>query len=461
MEFVDKEKFLSKQKTESPKEFQIRLCKNRKEYDLTWDEVADILNEEYDTHKSESVYRKWWYAFSDGCEYTNNMYKDIPKGTTKEDIEAIQEVTDNESETKQVEVEIQSNGTQTSTIRVKLTDEQKKDSDFLLKVHGYDPNYWEIVNAKQTIWNQNSNKKGMIDLYSSKITVKPRKGFNWNEENIRKIFDSLGEGKVFEPELYECTQESKNLLFIPLADIHFGLMATLELSGEDYNTRIARKRVRYVVDKILEKIEGKQIDRIIFLIGNDGINADNLNGTTTNGTPQDNQLNWFETIRQFTDLMVETIDKLIKVAPVLAFFVPSNHDLHSMFGICETLKAYYRNCPSVTICNEGTQRKYFRFGKNMIGFSHDEKEKNVAKIMAAEQPKIWGETKFKYFMISHLHHEIVKDDYGVDIRRLPTISGRSYWTNKCGFVGTKKQGQAFIFNEEEGLTDLININILD
>lgn len=461
MEFVDKEKFLSKQKTESPKEFQIRLCKNRKEYDLTWDEVADILNEEYDTHKSESVYRKWWYAFSDGCEYTNNMYKDIPKGTTKEDIEAIQEVTDNESETKQVEVEIQSNGTQTSTIRVKLTDEQKKDSDFLLKVHGYDPNYWEIVNAKQTIWNQNSNKKGMIDLYSSKITVRPRKGFNWNEENIRKIFDSLGEDKVFEPELYECTQESKNLLFIPLADIHFGLMATLELSGEDYNTRIARKRVRYVVDKILEKIEGKQIDRIIFLIGNDGINADNLNGTTTNGTPQDNQLNWFETIRQFTDLMVETIDKLIKVAPVLAFFVPSNHDLHSMFGICETLKAYYRNCPSVTICNEATQRKYFRFGKNMIGFSHDEKEKNVAKIMAAEQPKIWGETRFKYFMISHLHHEIVKDDYGVDIRRLPTISGRSYWTNKCGFVGTKKQGQAFIFNEDEGLTDLININILD
>ena len=440
MEFIDKEKFLSKQKTESPKEFQIRLCKNRKEYDLTWDEVADILNEEYDTHKSESVYRKWWYAFSDGCEYTNNMYKDIPKGTTKEDIEAIQEVNDSESETKQVEVEIQSNGTQTSTIRVKLTDEQKKDSDFLLKVHGYDPNYWEIVNAKQTIWNQNSNKKGMIDLYSSKITVKPRKGFNWNEENIRKIFNSLGEDKIFEPELYECTQESKNLLFIPLADIHFGLMATLELSGEDYNTRIARKRVRYVVDKILEKIEGKQIDRIIFLIGNDGINADNLNGTTANGTPQDNQLNWFETIRQFTDLMVETIDKLVKV---------------------ETLKAYYRNCPSVTICNEATQRKYFRFGKNMIGFSHDEKEKNVAKIMAAEQPKIWGETKFKYFMISHLHHEIVKDDYGVDIRRLPTISGRSYWTNKCGFVGTKKQGQAFIFNEEEGLTDLININILD
>ncbi len=461
MEFLDKDKFLNRQKNESPKEFQIRLCKNRKEYDLTWDEVAHILNEEYDEKKSESVYRKWWYAFSDGCEYTNSMYKDIPKGTTKEDIEAVKEINEDENATKQVEIEIQGNGTQTSTVRVKLTEEQKKDADYLLRVHGYDPNQWEIVNAKQTIWNQNSNKKGMIDLYSSKITVKPRKGFNWNEENIRKIFDSLGTDKVFEPEIYEEKENDRNLLFIPLADIHFGLYATMELSGEDYNTRIAKRRVRYVIDKVLERISDKHIDKIIFLVGNDGINADNIAGTTTSGTPQDNQLNWFDTIRQFTELMIEVLDKLEQIAPVLAFLVPSNHDLHSMFGICETLKAYYRNNPNITICGEATQRKYFRFGKNMIGFSHDEKEKNVAKIMAAEQPKIWGETKFKYFMISHLHHEIVKDDYGVDIRRLPTISGRSYWTNKCGFVGTKKQGQAFIFNENEGLVDLINVNILD
>ena len=282
---------------------------------------------------------------------------------------------------------------------MKLTEEQKKDADYLLRVHGYDPNQWEIVNAKQTIWNQNSNKKGMIDLYSSKITVKPRKGFNWNEENIRKIFDSLGTDKVFEPEIYEEKENDRNLLFIPLADIHFGLYATMELSGEDYNTRIAKRRVRYVIDKVLERISDKHIDKIIFLVGNDGINADNIAGTTTSGTPQDNQLNWFDTIRQFTELMIEVLDKLEQIAPVLAFLVPSNHDLHSMFGICETLKAYYRNNPNITICGEATQRKYFRFGKNMIGFSHDEKEKNVAKIMAAEQPKIWGETKFKYFMI--------------------------------------------------------------
>lgn len=437
MDFLDNGKILNRQSNESPKEFQIRLCRNRQKYDLTWDEVAHILNEEFNEKKSESVYRKWWYAFSDGCEYTNHMYENIPEGITKEDLEVIKTV-ENCNEPKQVEMEIQKDGTQTSTIMVKLSEEQKKDANYLLKVHGYDPDKWEIVNAKQTIWNQSSGQKGIVDLYSSKITVCPRKDFNWNKDNIKKLFNSLSRNVEISERNYKKSDKERDLLFIPLADIHFGLMSTLELTGEEYNVRIAKKRVHYVINKILDRIHPFSVQKIVFLIGNDGINADNLNGTTANGTPQDNQLNWFDTIRQFTELMIEVLNQLEGVAPVDAYFVPSNHDLHSMFGVCETLKAYYRDDPCITICGEATQRKYFQFGNNMIGFSHDEKEKNVAKIMAAEQPKMWGETRFKYFMISHLHHEIVNDDYGVDIRRLPTISGRSYWTNKMRICWYKK-----------------------
>lgn len=437
MDFLDNGKILNRQSNESPKEFQIRLCRNRQKYDLTWDEVAHILNEEFNEKKSESVYRKWWYAFSDGCEYTNHMYENIPEGITKEDLEVIKTV-ENCNEPKQVEMEIQKDGTQTSTIMVKLSEEQKKDANYLLKVHGYDPDKWEIVNAKQTIWNQSSGQKGIVDLYSSKITVCPRKDFNWNKDNIEKLFNSLSRNMEIPERNYKKSDKERDLLFIPLADIHFGLMSTLELTGEEYNVRIAKKRVHYVINKILDRIHPFSVQKIVFLIGNDGINADNLNGTTANGTPQDNQLNWFDTIRQFTELMIEVLNQLEGVAPVDAYFVPSNHDLHSMFGVCETLKAYYRDDPCITICGEATQRKYFQFGNNMIGFSHDEKEKNVAKIMAAEQPKMWGETRFKYFMISHLHHEIVNDDYGVDIRRLPTISGRSYWTNKMRICWYKK-----------------------
>lgn len=316
MDILDKN--LSKKECESPKEYQIRICKNRKEYDLTWDDVAHILNEEFDESKSESVYRKWWYAFSDGCEYTNNMYSEIPKGTTYEDIENIKEIDNDEPKT--VEVQVNNDNTQTSTIRVKLSEEQRKDTDYLLKIHGYDPDKWELINAKQSIWNQNSKAKGMIDLYSSKITVAPRKGINWNQENVNKLFESLGKDKIFEETVH--SNISSDLLVIPLADIHFGLLATRELAGEDYNIRIARNRVKYVINDILDRIKDRFISQIVFLIGNDGLNADNIAGTTTKGTPQDQQIDWFETVRQFTDLMVQIIEQLEKVAPVMAYFCP-------------------------------------------------------------------------------------------------------------------------------------------
>ena len=48
----------------------------------------------------------------------------------------------------------------------------------------------------------------------------------------------------------------------------------------------------------------------------------------------------------------------------------------------------------------------------------------------------------------------------VEIRRLPTISGWSRWTNNRGYVQTEKKNQAFIINKDKGMTDILN-TILD
>ena len=76
------------------------------------------------------------------------------------------------------------NGEQSSTIVAKLNNEQLKNPDYLLQIHGYNPDEWEITSAKHSIWNNKLDN----ELYSSRITVKPRVGFNWSEENVKKIF---------------------------------------------------------------------------------------------------------------------------------------------------------------------------------------------------------------------------------------------------------------------------------
>ena len=166
---------LGRDKDESLLEYQIRICSERVKLDLTWDEVAKILNEELGENYGESKYRKWWYAFNEGMDYVRNL--------EAEREEAVKEYVGEQKK----DFQMLKTGEQASTIVTKLNEEQLKDPDYLLKVHGYDPNEWELTSAKQSIWNNKLDN----ELYSSKITVKPRIGFNWSEDNVRKFVDKV------------------------------------------------------------------------------------------------------------------------------------------------------------------------------------------------------------------------------------------------------------------------------
>lgn len=54
---------------ETLKDFKLRICKNKDVYNLKWNEVASIINNESGDSFSESKYRKWYTAFNEGFEY--------------------------------------------------------------------------------------------------------------------------------------------------------------------------------------------------------------------------------------------------------------------------------------------------------------------------------------------------------------------------------------------------------
>ncbi len=51
-------------------EWKIRICNNKETYSLTWDEIKDLINSETGESNGESVYRKWWYSFYQGMEFS-------------------------------------------------------------------------------------------------------------------------------------------------------------------------------------------------------------------------------------------------------------------------------------------------------------------------------------------------------------------------------------------------------
>lgn len=406
---------IGRDRDEGLTEYKIRICSEREQLGLTWDEVAQVLNEEYGDNYGESKYRKWWYAFQEGMNYVNTL--------EAEKEEAVKEYIGEQKK----DFQILKNGEQASSVLCKLSDEQLKDPDYILKVHGYDSNEWELTSVKQSIWNSKIDN----ELYSSKITVKPRKGFNWSEDNIKKIFEKLEKHTEFSTSQYakiaskDAIAPDKNkMLLIGVADLHYGLLAKENLS-EEYNMKIAEQRFDNIIDDVIyRKQNDDTIEKVILLIGNDFLSADNVQGTTSRHfTQQDQETNWYEIIESATEMLVKEIDKLKYYFPeVIVMNVKGNHDEMSTFGIMQTLNAYYKNNEQIEINISCKFRQYIRYGTNLIGLSHNERVQDVSKIMAAETGIYFGECRYKCFLMGHLHsRKELGDDYGVDIYRLPSV----------------------------------------
>ena len=352
-------------------------------------------------------------------------------------------------------IELNKDGSQTSDKLLRMSENDCKDVDFLLKAHGYDIKSWCLVSARNNIWNSYSKKDGVMTLYSSKISVKPLTEYRWNEEDTKRIFDNLklenNDRVKIIPEQYE---KNDNILVVPIVDLHAGLLSDKYSNGNDYNLDIAEELFFKVIYDVIENNKFKKYEKVLFVAGNDTTNSDNLSSTTTHGTPQQDSAIWFTIVERVTKMLEQGISLLEKVAPVDVLYVPSNHDLHTMFGIMQTLEAFFRKDEDIHIDTSPLPRKYYKFGKNVLAFSHDIKVKEALKIVSTEAKDMWSDSNRTILMLAHLHQAMEYEKQGMlEILRLPTISGFSRWTNEKGYVQNEKKNKSFVINKELGIVD--------
>lgn len=444
---------LNKRDNETFLEYAERLITNRLEYDLEKTEVYERL---YGKQVSPDHARKMLTNLMDTIQVSkiDNTVNVINENTNEQTIKNDEIQIPNYKET----MEINKDGTQSSDKLLRISKEEIKDVNFLLEAHGYSIDSWELVSAKNNIWNVYSKQDGVQELYSSKIVVKPRVGFIWTEDKANKIFESLKtdyKNKVsINPLQYE---QNGNILVVPIADFHFGLYSDVFSNGNDYNLEIAEDLFYQVINDVKNRNKDKKFEKVVFILGNDFTNSDNLSNTTTRGTLQDNTGLWFSIVDRATKLIQNGIDILTEIAPIDVLYAPSNHDLHTMFGIMQTIGAWYKNDNNVTVDISPLPRKYYKFGKNLLAISHDIKVKEALKIISTEGKEYWSGSEHVICMLAHLHQSMVYDKQGyLEILRLPTISGFSRWTNTQGYVQTEKKNQSFIINNDKGIIDIIN-----
>jgi hypothetical protein len=432
---------------------EVGLKKRKGEINQTWEEINEELN----------------FPFKNGESFRGFIKKYIKKNTKSKleynNLEKEQELV---NEHKKFDDEdcrnnyksthtINSDGSQTSDKLLEMSEEDQKNPEYLLMAHGFTVRDWILVSARNNIWNTYSKKDGINTLYSSKIIVKPRVE-DITLEELEKHFIEFS--KMYKkPQIIKKTITGNKMFEIALFDIHLGKLGWHGETDENYDHKIAEERFMNVIFDFYNRVKNIQIEKIVLPIGNDFFNFSTIDGATINGTRQDNDLRWQKLFLCGTELLIKAIDVLLEIAPLEIFYVPGNHDKTTSYYAINYLYAWYRNNDNILIDKSPKTRKYIQYGKNLIGYSHGDMEKQRIKgIMQIEAPEAWGESRFREWHLGHLHNEQTQttEERGIIIRNISSITGSDAWHYENGYVGSIKKAVGFIWDKNYGLLDILH-----
>lgn len=353
------------------------------------------------------------------------------------------------------EFRINKDGTYCSNKLIMMSETESKDPEYILKAHGFDIDTWKLVSVRNTI-RQVTINGDIKTLYSSFITVKPNDSKDISLKKYKEFFDRLDRNYSI-PLISNNTNHivGDKLLLLDIADLHFNLQASDFTTNNIYNCDIAEKLFFNVIEDVLTRTKQYVFDEIVLCIGGDMLNSDNIFGTTTKGTNQDDDIHYYDAYERLCNITIKAIDLLKNYGKVNVIYIMGNHDETSGFKLAKYIDAWFRSEDLVTVNYQPIYRKYKVFGKTLMCFAHDSKVQDLPAIVANEAREFWSQVENVEIFLQHLHKEqILMEEHNIRIQRLPTISAKSKWTSDNGY-GAKRQFKSFVFDKEFGLTDVL------
>lgn len=407
--------YIQRKDGESTDDYLIRLFDNKENYEIDNFTIASLMNKETGLDYGESKWRKDHASYKRWVDYFESK-----KG-------ALDTKDINYNET----TEIGNDGSHKSDKLIFMSEEDKKDPEFLLEAHGYDSTKWELMNSKSSIWNQHNKQDGTLTLYASKITAKPLvNGFD---------FKKLEEIVTTKP-TYKFNYDNKatnidgDYLVLSLVDMHFG-----NSSYEYY---------RDVQNKLLSMLD-KEYKEILLIVGNDLFHSDSIyKSRTSNGTDLeevDMVQAWEDARKFFVPVIHKAEDKGSKIT---IMYTRGNHSESIEWTFVQHLKAIFPNLDYLDTLDD---RKVHMLGSNFIGSYHGDKknDKRIAENFATEFPMEWSRATTRTVFSGHLHHEMVLDAGGILIRRLPTGNKVDNFHSEKGYTTSHSRFQVHEFNETD------------
>lgn len=250
------------------------------------------------------------------------------------------------------------------------------------------------------------------------------------------------------------------LTIYPIVDLHLGLYAWGRETGADYDTEIAAGLLRQSVANLVARSASSQV-AIILDMGDYFHADDSRNQTKRSGNPLDVDTRYARVIQVGVELTVACIElALQKHEHVIYRKLPGNHDDETSLMLAIALAAWFRNNPRVTVDTDPSRFFKHTHGKVMIAATHGDMLKmgDMAGFMAANWPKAWGDTEFRYAYTGHVHHDRVKSGGGVRAESFNTLAAKDAWHAASGYVSARS-AVSITMHKDMGEIDRLTVNL--
>lgn len=343
--------------------------------------------------------------------------------------------------------------TQKNTVFYDVRSEDIKTLEDLINFAEIDTTIWEATKVVTNKWGGSSNPMTQVKAWFSRKTEASMSPEEY-ADRFKELLKNHNPPKV--PKIH--SPPDGILTEIAIFDHHYGQLSWEDEcgTGNNYDIKIATELFDQAVDDLLSKTKNFTA-RYLFVLGNDFFNSDNHLSTTFAGTPQVEDGRWQKVFTTAEEVIIRSIEKMAKIAPVDIVVVSGNHDRSRIFYFGEFVRAWFRNNENISIDNSPTKHKYYAYGNTLIMFTHGDglHKGALPNFMPMDQPEMFARAKYREIHKGHFHsgsekkYQLSKHTDGIAEIVLPSLVARDDWHTASGYK-SQRESVAICWTKDEG-----------
>lgn len=161
----------------------------------------------------------------------------------------------------------------------------------------------------------------------------------------------------------------------------------------------------------------------------------------------------FKILRAMIEMALEKHKK------VIVWNIQGNHDDYSAIDLSLWLSVAYEDEPRVEIETSPNRFYYYQHGYVMLAATHGDtvRQNKIQGVMSADKSEMWGQTKFRYAHMGHIHHKTLKDEAGVAVETHRVLQPNDLYSHMAGYR-SQRDAQCITYHSRLGEYARVMVN---